>query len=81
MIIQHSGLRRIRQYFTQQKLSFYDKAMMGGRVFMLNDKMCCGIHFDKKKQMDLLMARIGEQKTEELLYKKAVIPWTLTVAP
>ena len=32
---------RIRQYFTQQKLNFYNKAMMGGRVFMVNDKMCC----------------------------------------
>lgn len=72
---------RIRQYFTQQKLNFYDKAMMGGRIFMLNDKMCCGIHFDKKKQMDLLMARIGEQKTEELLYKKGCHPMDFTGRP
>jgi len=57
---------RIQQYFTQQKLNFYDKAMMGGRVFMLNDKMCCGIHYDKKKQMDLLMAHIEETAAKEL---------------
>ena len=57
---------RIRQYFTQQKLNFYDKAMMGGRVFMVNNKMCCGIHYNKKKQMDLLMVRIGETAAEAL---------------
>lgn len=72
---------RIRQYFTQQKLNFYDKAMMGGRVFMLNDKMCCGIHFDKKKQMDLLMARIGENVAEELKHKKGCHPMDFTGRP
>lgn len=72
---------RIRQYFTQQKLNFYDKAMMGGRVFMLNDKMCYGIHFDKKKQMDLLMARIGETAAEELKHKKGCHPMDFTGRP
>ena len=61
---------RIRQYFTQQKSNFYEKAMMGGLVFMVNDKMCCGIHYDKKKQTDLLMARIGTIAAEELKHKK-----------
>ena len=50
---------RIRQYFTEQQLNFFEKKMMGGLVFMLNDKMCCGIHFDKKRNCDLLMARVG----------------------
>ena len=45
--------------------------MMGGRVFMVNDKMRCGIHYDKKKQMDILMARVGETATEKLIHKKA----------
>jgi len=72
---------RIRQYFIQQKLNFYDKAMMGGRVFMLNDKMCCGIHFDKKRQMDLLMARIGETAAEKLKYKKGCHPMGFTGRP
>ena len=72
---------RIRQYLTQQKLNFYDKAMMGGRVFMLNDKMCCGIHFDKKKKMDLLMARLGEQKAGALMHKKGCHPMDFTGRP
>ena len=72
---------RIRQYFTQQKLNFYDKAMMGRRVFMLNDKMCCGIHYNKKKQMDLLMARLGETAAEKLIHKKACHPMDFTGRP
>ena len=40
--------------------------MMGGRVFMVNDK---------KKQMDLLMARVGETATEKLIHKKACHPY------
>ena len=72
---------RIRQYFTQQKLNFYDKAMMGGLVFMVNDKMCCGIHYDKKKQMDLLMARIGEPAAKELKHKKGCHPMDFTGRP
>ena len=72
---------RIRQFFTQQKLNFYDKNMMGGRVFMLNDKICCGIHFDKKRQLDLLMVRIGAQAAEELKNKKGCHPMDFTGRP
>ena len=63
---------RIRNYFTEQKVPFYVKNMMGGCVFMVNDKMCCGIHFDKKKKIDLLMARIGENAAIEFADKKVV---------
>ena len=48
---------------------------------MLNDKMCCGIHFDKKRQMDLLMARIGETAAEKLKYKKGCHPMGFTGRP
>ncbi|WP_239540728.1 TfoX/Sxy family protein [Spongiivirga citrea] len=40
---------RIRRFFQDQKSNFYEKKMMGGLCFMVDDKMCCGIHFDKKK--------------------------------
>ena len=57
---------RIRNYFTEKHLNFYEKNMMGGRVFMLNDKMCCGIHYDKKRNCDLLMARVGSAVPEKI---------------
>ena len=66
---------RIRNYFTEQKVPFYDKNMMGGCVFMVNDKMCCGIHFDKMKKIDLLMARIGENAAIEFAEKKRLSPY------
>lgn len=72
---------RIRRYFTQQKLNFYDKAMMGGRVFMVEDKMCCGIHYNKKKKMDLLMARIGETAATTFKDKKGCQPMDFTGRP
>ena len=34
----------------------------GGLCFMVEDKMCCGLVFNKKKKQDLLMARIGLEK-------------------
>ncbi len=41
---------RIRQIFSDQRCTVHEKKMMGGLCFMLNDKMCCGIHFRKKKR-------------------------------
>ena len=72
---------RIRNYFTEQKVPYYDKNMMGGCVFMVNDKMCCGIHFDKMKKIDLLMARIGENAAIEFAEKKGCHPMDFTGWP
>ena len=58
---------RIRQILKEKKVSFEEKKMMGGLCYMVDDKMCCGIHFDKKKQTDLLMARIGEQSADRVM--------------
>ena len=72
---------RIRRLFLEERQSVEEKKMMGGLCFMLNDKMCCGIHFDKKKQTDLLMARIGEEATEEALTKEGCHPMDFTGRP
>lgn len=61
---------RIRNYFTEKHLNFFEKNMMGGRVFVLNDKMCCGIHYDKKRNCDLLMARVGSIVAEKMMKRK-----------
>ena len=55
--------------------------MMGGLVFMLNDKMCCGIHFDKKRNCDILMARVGVEATQAYWHAMDVIPWNLPEDP
>ena len=59
---------RVRLIFQEKNTAFVEKKMMGGLCFMLDEKMCCGIHYDKNKETDLLMARIGEAA-----YHKAII--------
>ncbi|MGB1248060.1 MAG: TfoX/Sxy family protein [Chitinophagales bacterium] len=60
---------RIRQRLTHAGL-VVEKKMMGGLIFMVNDKMCIGIHIDKTAQEDRLMVRVGKLPYEELLQKE-----------
>lgn len=72
---------RITRFFTEQKVPFFEKKMMGGLCYMVHDKMCCGIHFDKKSEMDLLMARIGEEQYEIEIPKTETRPMDFTGRP
>jgi TfoX/Sxy family transcriptional regulator of competence genes len=69
---------RIRQSFQEKRTEVVEKNMMGGLCFMLNEKMCCGIHFDKKRQIDLLMARIGEEAYVEAIERTGCHPMDFT---
>ena len=69
---------RIRQIFQEKCTEVVEKNMMGGLCFMLNEKMCCGIHFDKKRQIDLLMARIGEEAYAEAIERAGCHPMDFT---
>ena len=55
--------------------------MMGGLLFMVDDKMLCGIHIDKRYGDSLLMARIGEEAYELELKKDACLPMDFTGRP
>ncbi|MDH7447387.1 TfoX/Sxy family protein [Aquimarina sp. 2201CG14-23] len=72
---------RIHQILQEKKVNFYTKKMMGGLCFMVNDKMCCGIHYDKKRETDLLMARIGEVAYENVIHKQGCHPMDFTGRP
>ncbi|MCH9661773.1 MAG: TfoX/Sxy family protein [Bacteroidetes bacterium] len=69
---------RIKIFLDQARVDYLFKPMMGGLLFMVNDKMFCGIHFDKKKEMDLLMARIDPEKMEEAFTKHGCLPMDFT---
>ncbi len=56
---------RITRILEERKVPFYSKPMMGGLVFMVDEKMCCGLLFNKKHNSDTLMVRIGEEATEK----------------
>jgi len=77
---EHLG-ERIRQIMRSKKVSFYDKKMMGGLVFMVNEKMCCGIHIDKKYGDSLFMAKIGEAAYKHAIKKKVCLPMDFTGRP
>lgn len=72
---------RIKQIFNTKKIHFDARKMMGGLCFMVDNKMCCGIHFDKKKQVDLLMARIGETASVDALDRTGCHPMDFTGRP
>ncbi|HAA13799.1 MAG TPA: RNA methyltransferase [Cytophagales bacterium] len=59
---------RVRQRLRQANVT-EEKKMMGGLIFMVNEKMCVGIDIDKKTQQDRLMVRVGKLPYEELLKK------------
>ncbi len=72
---------RLRQTFKEKKAVFQENNMFGGLCIMVDEKMCCGIHFDKKKNTDLMMARIGENATPQALEKTGCHPMDFTGRP
>ena len=46
-----------------------EKKMMGGLIFMVNDKMCIGVDIDKSTKGDRLMVRVGKLPYQQLLKK------------
>jgi hypothetical protein len=72
---------RIRQILQTKNINFFTKKMMGGLVFMVNEKMCCGIHIDKKYGDSLLMAKIGEKSYKEEIIKSVCLPMDFSGRP
>jgi len=72
---------RIRQTFKEKKTEYSEKKMFAGLCFMVDDKMCCGIHYDKKKETDLLMARIGEDAFVNAMKREGCHPMDFTGRP
>lgn len=48
---------------------------------MANDKMCCGIHIDKKYGDSLIMAKIGEEAYQKEINKEVCLPMDFTGRP
>jgi len=69
---------RINQILQSKNVNYYDKKMMGGLVFMVNNKMCCGIHIDKKYGDNLLMAKIGIEAYSHEIKKEVCLPMDFT---
>ena len=48
---------------------------------MIDDKMACGAHYDKKKETDLLMARIGQEASVAAMERTGCHPMDFTGRP
>ena len=72
---------RIRQVFKKKKAMTEEKKMIGGLCFMVDDKMCCGTHIDKKSGNTLLMARIGEDAYLQHFNEASCLPMDFTGRP
>jgi TfoX/Sxy family transcriptional regulator of competence genes len=44
-----------------------EKKMMGGLIFMVNEKMCVGVDTDRSTGADRLMVRVGKAACDDLL--------------
>ena len=72
---------RLRRILHEKRILFTEKKMMGGLLFMVDEKMFCGIHIDKKYGDSLLMARIGEEAYAIEIEKDECLPMDFTGRP
>ena len=59
---------RVRQRLTH--VNTIEKRMMGGLIFMVNNKMCVGVDIDKSTGLDRLMVRVGKASYDQLIFQK-----------
>lgn len=58
---------RARQILKEKSIAYEEKKMMGGLCFMIDRKMCFGMHIDKESNASFLMARVGLDQYENAL--------------
>lgn len=73
--------KRIATILFDKGASFTEKKMFSGICFMVDDKMCCGTHIDKKTNEEVLLCRIGETAYETAIERDECIPMEFTGKP
>ena len=81
MAYDEQSAQRIRQILFDKKVFFSEKKMFSGVCFMVDDKMCCATHFDKKANQNLLLCRISEEVYETEIEKDECMPMEFTGKP
>ncbi len=66
---------RISRFLKESNQNFYEKKMLGGLCFMVNDKMCVGVVKDE------LMARIHPDEYEKALQQEGCSEMNFTGRP
>ena len=78
MAFNEKTAQRIREILLSKGADFTEKKMFSGICFMVDNKMCCGTHIDKKTEEEYLLCRIGEKAYEKALEIDNVIPMDFT---
>ena len=71
---------RVRQVFSDKHVAYIEKKMMGGLCFMVDDKMCVGVHQDKQGD-DHLMIRLDPDIYEQALQRPGAREMDFTGRP
>lgn len=72
MAYDHGLEERLENILHAKGIPFDARKMMGGLVFMIDDKMCLGIH------KDLLMARLDPEVYHEVIKRPGAQPMDFT---
>jgi hypothetical protein len=72
---------RIRAILSDLTNQVTEKKMFSGICFMVDEKMCCATHTDKKTNEELLLCRIGEAAYETAIERDECIPMAFTGKP
>lgn len=78
MAFNEESAQQIRLALFEKGIVFTEKRMFSGVCFMVDDKMCCGTHIDKKTGEDFMLCRIGEEAYEAALERPDCIPMEFT---
>ncbi len=78
MAFNEQTAQRIREVLLTKGADFTEKKMFSGICFMVDDKMCCGTHIDKKTNEDVMLCRIGDLAYLEALEHPHCIPMEFT---
>jgi len=72
---------RITRFFDTKGSNYFTKKMFGGLCFMVEDKMCCAVLYNKKQETDFLLARVGEEAKDANQDRDGFQPMTFTGRP
>jgi hypothetical protein len=74
-------VERLANSLKRRGINFSNKKMMGGMLFMVDDKMFMGINQEKNSKVDRLMVRVGEDAQELCMRRTGCRPMEFTGRP
>jgi hypothetical protein len=74
-------VERLQSSLKRRGVAFTHKKMMGGMLFMVDDKMLMGVNQDKNSKVDRLMVRVGEEAEGLCMKRTGCRPMEFTGRP